>query len=86
MRCAGRYARPPVGNRGFRSYRYNPLSVDGVAPTVENIRSGEYPLITQLYAVTRKGEENPNVALFLDWVTSDAGMELIEKTGYVAER
>ena len=62
------------------------LSVDGVAPTVENIRSGEYPLITQLYAVTRKGEENPNVALFLDWVTSDAGMELIEKTGYVAER
>lgn len=62
------------------------LSVDGVAPTVENIRSGAYPLITQLYAVTRKGEENPNVAIFLNWVTSDAGMELIEKAGYVAER
>ncbi len=62
------------------------LDVDGVAPTVENIRSGEYPLITQLYAVTRKGEKNPNVAIFLDWVTSGQGMELVEKAGYVPEK
>ncbi len=62
------------------------LSVDGVSPTVENIRSGAYPLNTQLYAVTRKGETNPNVQVLLDWVTSDQGMALIEKAGYVAEK
>ncbi len=62
------------------------LAVDGVPPTVENIRSGEYPIITQLYAVTRRGEENPNVSIFLDWMTSDQGMELVEKAGYVSER
>ena len=61
------------------------LAIDGVEPTVENITSGAYPLITQVYAVTRKGEENPNVAAFLAWVQSDQGMELIEKSGYVPE-
>ncbi len=62
------------------------LSVDGVSPTVENIRSGAYPLNTQFYAVTRKDETNLNVPIFVDWVASDQGMALIEKAGYVAEK
>ena len=60
------------------------LSIDGVEPTLENIRSGAYPHVTTLYAVTRKGESNPNVRILLDWLTSDQGQKLVEKCGYVA--
>ena len=59
------------------------LSIDGVEPTVENIRSGAYPHVTTLYAVTRKGEANPNVQILLDWLTSDQGQRLVEASGYV---
>lgn len=60
------------------------LAIDGVAPSVENIRADAYPITSTLYAVTRKGETNPNVQLFLDWIASPQGQTLVEKTGYVS--
>ena len=60
------------------------LSIDGVTPTPEHIRSGEYPLTSTLYAISLKGNANPNVAALLEWIRSDQGMELIEKSGYVS--
>lgn len=59
------------------------LALDGVAPSLENIRSGAYPEVTTLYAVTRAGEENPNVRALLEWIVSAEGQELVEKSGYV---
>lgn len=58
------------------------ISINGVAPTVENIKNGSYPVVGPLYAVTYKGNENENVDLLLEWVLSDEGQEIIEKTGY----
>ncbi len=58
------------------------ISIDGVAPTVENIKNGSYPVVGPLYAVTYKGNENENVDLLLEWVLSEEGQEIIEKTGY----
>ncbi len=58
------------------------ISIDGVAPTVENIKNGSYPVVGPLYAVSYKGNENENVDLLLEWVLSDEGQEIIEKTGY----
>ena len=60
------------------------LSIDGMEPTLENIRSGAYPHVTTLYAVTRKGESNPNVPILLSWLTSEQGQKLVEASGYVA--
>ena len=60
------------------------LSVEGMAPTVENIRSGGYPIATTGYAITRKGDSNPNTRALLDWITSEQGRELVEKSGYVS--
>lgn len=82
-----------TGSIGF-SFRYylegiiqNPdikmLSVDSVAPTVKNIKSGMYSITTPIYAVTYKGNKNANVKKLLDWVLSNEGQEIIEKTGYV---
>lgn len=59
------------------------IQIDGIAPTVENIKSGAYPVTTPIYAVTYEGNENENVDKLLQWVLSDEGQELIEKTGYV---
>ena len=74
------------------SYRYfaqtmyhNPetklLSVDGFAPTKENIASGDYPFVGDIYAVTR-GSPQGNVKLLLDWILSAQGQLLVERTGY----
>ena len=59
------------------------LSIDGVAPTVENIKNGTYPIRASLYAVTYEGNKNENVEILLDWILSDEGQYIIEKTGYV---
>lgn len=59
------------------------ISIDGIAPTVDNIKSETYPIITNLYAVSTANEENPNVQILIDWVLSEEGQRIIEETGYV---
>lgn len=59
------------------------LSVDGVAPTAENIRNGSYPIVTPMYAVTYEENTNENVDLLLQWILSEEGQYIIEETGYV---
>lgn len=59
------------------------LSVDGVAPTAENIKNGKYPIVTPIYAVTYEEQTNENVNKLLDWILSDEGQYIIEETGYV---
>ena len=59
------------------------IAIDGVAPTVENIKNGTYPVVAPVYAVTWAGNDNPNVKKLLDWILSDEGQYIIEETGYV---
>jgi len=59
------------------------LSIDGISPTVENIKNGKYPITTSLYAVTYKDNPNPNVDKLINWILSNEGQEIIERTGYV---
>ncbi len=62
------------------------LELDGVFPDAENIRNGSYPMTTELYAITLKENPNPNVPLFVEWMTGEQGQELVQKTGYIANR
>ena len=57
------------------------LAVNGVAPTVENIENGSYPLASSFYAVTRSDADENTLAL-LDWICGEQGQALIRKTGY----
>ena len=59
------------------------ISIDGAAPTSENIRNGGYPILTPIYAVTYKENQNGNVDKLLDWILSDEGQYIINETGYV---
>jgi phosphate transport system substrate-binding protein len=74
------------------SYRYyattmyaNPdsklLKVNGIEPSIENIQNGRYPFVGDFYAVTN-GEPKGNAKLFIDWILSPQGQEVIKKTGY----
>ncbi|GAB4390370.1 MAG: hypothetical protein Kow0025_21930 [Thermodesulfovibrionales bacterium] len=58
------------------------LSVDGVAPTKENIQSGRYPLYRPLYLVTR-GEPSGEVKRFVDFARSAEGQAIISSQGTV---
>ena len=59
------------------------ISIDGIAPTSENIRNGSYPVLTPIYAVTYEGNQNGNVDKLLEWILSDEGQHIINETGYV---
>ncbi len=59
------------------------LSLNGVYPSAENIRNGSYPLITPFYAVYRADNDNRNIPILLDWILSDEGQQIVEKSGYV---
>ena len=57
------------------------LELNGVAPTRENIANRTYPYTNEFYAVTA-GTKNPNVDRFIEWILSEQGQYLIDKTGY----
>ena len=59
------------------------IAIDGIAPTVENVKNGSYPIVAPVYAVTYEDNDNPNVAKLIEWVLSDEGQYIIEQTGYV---
>lgn len=59
------------------------LSIDGVAPTVENIRNGTYPLVATAYMVTKDSPRPANVRRIVDFMLSPEGQKLVEETGYV---
>ncbi len=65
-----------------REHTVKMLSVNGVLPTAENIKSGKYPLVTEFYAVCRADNDDENVRCLLDWLLSDEGQALIEAVGY----
>ena len=59
------------------------IAIDGIAPTVENIKNNTYPIVTPVYAVTYKDNPKENVQKLIDWILSDEGQYIIEETGYV---
>ena len=61
------------------------LKVNGVEPSLENIQNGHYPFVADFYAVTNGAPEG-NSKLLIDWILSEQGQELIEKTGYTPIR
>ena len=60
------------------------LSVDGVAPTAENIRNGSYPATVDLVCATLVSNEKPKVQEMLDFLLSDDGQVIVEGSGYAA--
>ena len=60
------------------------LSLNDIYPNRENVQNNSYPIVSNFFAVTRKGESNPNVQKVLDFVLSPTGQEIVNETGYVS--
>ena len=58
------------------------VSVNGINPTIDTIKNGEYPIYTNGFIVTRKNKD-ANTTKWVDAVLSDRGSKIIEDAGYV---
>ncbi|MPM49672.1 hypothetical protein SDC9_96402 [bioreactor metagenome] len=61
------------------------LALEGVEPTPETIRSGEYPAVNPKYVVipADAAEDSPTRILF-DWLLGQEGQRLVAHEGYVS--
>lgn len=63
------------------------LSIDGVMPSAETIRSGEYPHRNAYYCVIpAAAEENSPNRILYNWLMSEEGQYLLFQEGYVSVR
>jgi phosphate transport system substrate-binding protein len=62
------------------------LSIDGIAPTLENIARGRYPFTKTLGFVWREGALPDSVRSFIDFVQSAEGAMILTSSGYLPAR
>ena len=65
----------------FRNGSIKLLSIDGIEPSMENIRNGRYPFLTDCCVITCR-PRSENTKKIVDFLFSPAGQELIRKVGY----
>jgi phosphate transport system substrate-binding protein len=90
MASNGTMAEAVAGNRwalgyvglGYLNTRLKALKVNGVAPSPQGIRSGDYPLSRLLYFVT-PGPPAGEVKKFMDFLTGPQGREIILAEGLI---
>lgn len=59
-----------------------PLAINGIEPSMENMRSGRYPLVKQFNFVLPKAP-SPAVRNFVDFVKSPQGRKILEQNGNI---
>ena len=57
------------------------LSIKGVVPSVKTIADGSYPWFKSFYVLT-KAESSPSCRLFVDFVLSPRGRQILSSLGY----
>ncbi|WP_312939499.1 substrate-binding domain-containing protein [Oscillibacter sp.] len=58
------------------------LAVDGVVPSGDTIRNGDYPFLNNYYVVCGEQPSEATQVLY-DWILSDEGQKLVAHEGYV---
>ena len=53
-----------------------------ILPSIASVLDKTYPIARPLYMYT-PGEPTENAKKYLDWIVSDAGQKVVEKSGYV---
>ncbi len=58
------------------------IPIEGVEPTIDSVTDETYPLVDNMYISYRKGQVTKEMQRFLDWVLSEEGQLLVERSGY----
>lgn len=56
----------------------NPVSIDGVSPTADNVSSGRYPFVTEYAFVFKEKSLDKRAEQFLDFIFSEPGRSILE--------
>jgi len=59
------------------------LSVDGVLPSIDNVKAGKYPVSRKLYLYVNEKELPYNVKSLLVFILSSKGQQLVKETGFI---
>ena len=59
------------------------VTLDGVVPSEETVKSGDYTLQRPFVMITKAGTKDELTKAFLDFVFSDAGMQIVADDGVV---
>ena len=70
---------------GYIDKSITPVTLDGVKPCLDTVRSGKYPVARGLYSSTR-GRPSALAAKFLEFLTSTEGIKIIKAKGFIPVR
>jgi phosphate transport system substrate-binding protein len=67
---------------GYIDQTVTPVTLDGVTPSLETVKSGEYKVARGLYSNT-KGEATGLTRKFMDYLLSPEGQEIVVEKGFI---
>jgi len=72
-----------TGNSSAKKRNVKVLTLNGKAPTIQNLTTGDYPLFRPLYLVTHQRNTSPNALKFKEFILSEEGRAVMRQAGTV---
>lgn len=70
---------------GHMDKTVSPVTLDSISPSLENVKSGKYPVARGLYSNT-KGDPRGLVKVFIDYLFSAEGRTIAEEKGFIPSK
>jgi len=68
---------------GYLNNRIHPVNVNGVVPTLENGKSGKYPISRALYNYVNEKNLSKDAKAFIDFIIGKDGQKLVKDAGFI---
>lgn len=65
------------------NHEVKPVSVNGVMPSIENSRSGKYPISRKLYLYVNEKDLSFHVKSIIVFILSSKGQQIVKETGFI---
>ena len=70
---------------GYLDETVKAIPINGIPPSEENIRRGEYAISRELYLITKE-EPQGETKEFIDFILSEEGQEVVREEGFIGVR
>lgn len=68
---------------GYINESVKPLMVNSIEGTIENGKSGKYPIFRELYMYVNEDKYSEEAKSFVDFILSDEGQKIVKGVGYI---
>ncbi|MDC0611941.1 phosphate ABC transporter substrate-binding protein [Vibrio sp.] len=62
----------------------HPLSIDGVEPSVDNVKNGSYKVARPFLVLYKEGKPSAETQKFLDWMLTADAQKIVSEKGYIS--